>query len=212
MLKYLSLIFLAVNCISLKSQDQKVKVTYQKADNFLLLTAENLTDKDYEFKFDFDLQNLKKVEGGELIKLKAKESAAFIGFELIDNNKRWYYNYTYWTFAFYPDGVLQATANSLGISLEEAQNSIIVFDKDGCSRCDRTLDYLSKKRIPHQIIDITTNGDNNDLMFGFLKENNLNLSTVTTPMVVMGGDVHFNINNLDSFMYEMKKFNKKRNR
>ena len=87
MLKYLYIIFLVVNCIYLKSQSERVKVTYQKADNFVLLTAENLTDKDYEFKFDFDLQNLKKVEGWELIKLKAKESAAFIGFELIDNNK-----------------------------------------------------------------------------------------------------------------------------
>lgn len=211
MLKYLYIIFLVVNCIYLKSQSERVKVTYQKADNFVLLTAENLTDKDYEFKFDFDLQNLKKVEGGELIKLKAKESAAFIGFELIDNNKRWYYNYTYWTFAHYDEGVMQATANSLGISKEEAENSIIVFDLDGCPRCDRTLDYLDKKKIPHHILDITSNDDNNDLMLAFVRELGINMTSVTTPMVVMGGDVHFNINNLDSFMYEMKKYNKKRN-
>ena len=106
--------------------------------------------------------------------------------------------------------MLKATADKLNISLEEAKQAIIVFDKEGCSRCNRTLDYLARKKIPHFILNITKDKESDELMSGFVLETNLNLATVTTPLIVMGGDIHFNISNLDAFMNEMRKFNKKK--
>ena len=81
--------------ISASAQDV-VKTSHERADNFVLVYAENQTDKAYEYRFEFTLRNLKKVEGGELVRVKAGEKSPFIGFEIIDITKRWAYNYKYW--------------------------------------------------------------------------------------------------------------------
>lgn len=204
------IILMAVNSILCFAQDAKVKVSYEREGNFILLYAENITEKDIDYRFEFELTNLKKVEGGELVQIRSQEKVPFLGLEIVDPSKKWRYNYKYWYNVYYPDGAMKATAEMLNLSEEDAAKSIIVFDKDGCSRCDKTLEYLERKKIPHHVLNISESEDNRDLMWGFVHELKLNITTVNTPMVLMGENVHFNINNLDSFMYEMKKFNKKR--
>tara|TARA_R110001592_G_scaffold39371_1_gene129640 strand:- start:5008 stop:5649 length:642 start_codon:yes stop_codon:yes gene_type:complete len=186
------------------------KIEYIKKENLVYLKAKNITEKDYEFKFELTLDNLKVVDMIEKIKIPAGEEKEFAILEPIDKSKKWTYNYKYWHYRYFEGGVFKQIAKSLGLSEEEADNSIIVFDKDNCSRCDRTLNYLESRKIKHHVLNVNEDIENSTMMNYYVAEFGLNLTTITTPMILMGGTVNFNISDLDGFLFKMKKFAKEK--
>ncbi|MFT6053326.1 MAG: glutaredoxin [Roseivirga sp.] len=194
----------------LSSAQNYVKVEHIKKENIIYLTANNTTEKDYEYKFEFTLENLKMVDMIEKIKIPAGEARPFAILALTDQSKSWKFNYKYWHYRYFEGGIFKEIAKTLQLSIEEAENSIIVFDKDGCSRCDKTLNYLESKKIKHHVLNITENKDNAQMMNGYASELGLNLTTITTPMILMGGTINFNISDLDGFLFKMKKFAKEK--
>lgn len=190
--------------------EQTVKVTYKKDMNVVTLMAENITEKNYKYTFNFALQNLKVIEGSEIIEIKAKDTVAFIRFEIIDAKRAWRYDFNYNYVRFYPEGAMAEIAKKLDIEEEVAAKSIIVFDKDGCTRCDRTLDFLKRKKIPHYVLNISEDKENSELMFGYVNDVGLVMGSITTPMVIIEEKAHFNIQNLDGFIQNLRKYRVKK--
>ncbi|OEK02264.1 hypothetical protein BFP97_12375 [Roseivirga sp. 4D4] len=193
-----------------KAQTKTADVKFERVGNHVILTAENVGSKNYSYTFNFALQNLKKVEGSEKVEIPIKEKVSFIKFEIVDPQRPWRYDYNYNYTRYYPNGAMADIAQKLNIDESIAANSIIVFDKDGCSRCDRTLDYLKRKKIPHYVLDISEDPENKELMFGYVNDVGLVLGTITTPMVIVESKANFNIQNLDAFIYSLKKYRVKR--
>ena len=202
-----SLILVSFN---LSYAQDHLKIEYIKKENLVYLKAKNITEKDYEFKFELTLDNLKVMDMIEKVKIPAGEEREFAVLEPIDRSKRWSYNYKYWYYRYFKEGVFKEIAKTLDLTEVEAENSIIVFDKDGCSRCDKTLNYLEARKIKHHILNLDEDRENAALMHGYISELGLNLTTITTPMILMGGSVNFNISNLDAFLLKMKKFAKEK--
>lgn len=201
------LLAISICAISL-AQTQDIKVTHSQSRDSVHLIMENQSHKDLEIKIELKLTNQKGYSKALVKTLKSGESMPLISLGTI-RGKRWTYNYTYWTKRVYSEGKVAEAARLLQLSKEDVENALLVFDKDGCSRCDRTLAYLKKKKIPHSILNITESDDSSDLMYRYLYDAGFNAAVVTTPVIVIKGEVHYSIPNLEYFVGTLKRRLKK---
>jgi glutaredoxin len=208
--RFLITFLIAALSINSTNAQNIVEISRKISSDLIYLSAKNITNNDYDFKFELILKNLKVVDFLENVKIPAGEDLQIAILAPIDFTKKWNYSTKYKYLRYFEKGAFATIADKLELTLDEAKNSIIVFDKDGCPRCDKTLDYLDSKKIKHHILDITEDGDNTDLMFSYVTELGLNITTISTPMVLMGGNTFFNISNLDGFLLDMKKFAKEK--
>jgi len=192
-----------------KAQTKDIELSYTKKADSVYISMTNNTEKDLRVKVELKVTNLtgyrfpisKSVDGGQTVPLITLGTVPLKG---------WTYNYSYWTKREYKEGKFGEAARLLDKTQDEIKNSILVFDKDGCSRCDRTLAYFEQKKVPHHVLNISESQDSDDLMFRYLLDAGFNASVVTTPVLVVDGKVHYSIPNLDFFMNDLRKKFKKR--
>lgn len=95
---------------------------------------------------------------------------------------------------------------------DDINKGIVVFDKDDCSRCDRTTSYLLDNKIPFKRIQIPTAEQRKSGKVPAHLKNNLELlwkimgpvGRFTTPVIVVDGVVSHSHEDLIKFLVKLK--------
>jgi glutaredoxin len=192
---------------TLWSQKKEIEVKYRKSADQVILTATNNTKYDLELTFSLEVKNLKGYK--EPITKVIKSNFSEDIFTLTSSpGKKWSYNYKYFKKIIFNDDLATVVAKKLEIPKEEIENGILIFDKEGCTRCDYTIESLNSKKIPFKVLNITKDRESADIMYQYLSKAGFNLSRVTTPVVIVSGKPHYNIQNLETFVQGLKKYKK----
>jgi pathogenesis-related protein 1 len=86
---------------------------------------------------------------------------------------------------------------------------IEVYTMEGCGRCAYTIEYLNEKNIQYTEFS-TSNDENNSKMWNILyATNKYKGGSITMPVVVINGEVNYNIKDLKGFLTEKLSANNK---
>ncbi len=85
----------------------------------------------------------------------------------------------------------------------ELKKGIVVFSKDGCGKCQYAINYLKEKKIPYQELNISKSEADQKYMWQVLMENGFKDSSVQTPVIMVNGKAHYNMD-IKAFMAELK--------
>lgn len=184
------------------SQEKEVAVSYALTKDSVVFYLKNNMQKQVEITLNLNVTNLRGHNNAPMTRVVAAADSVRLIMLAPVPNARWSYKYTYMR---HYDGDKEAKAiDLLGTTKEEFDSSVLVFDKNGCSRCDRTLAYLDENKVPHHILNISADERNRDLMYQYLIEQGFNASVVTTPVIVIKGKVYYDIPNLSQFLKKIK--------
>lgn len=208
MQKTLLILFLSIFLHGLLYGQAKVKITHQIDDTELTLIAENIADQDFIFRFKFSVLELEEIDIKKKVSIPSGESQPVARYKI--KNIGWSYNYSYKYQRYFSEGTMNVIASKLEMTTEEALNSIVVFDRDDCYRCQQTLEYLEAKKIKHHVLNISEDEENRQLMWACVYDLGYNLSTLRPPMIILGGKTRFNIKDYRAIFKEMRLFAKEK--
>lgn len=89
----------------------------------------------------------------------------------------------------------------------DISKGIVVFSKDGCTRCAFATSYLVDNDIDFKMLNITENEEYNKLMWQKLRENGT-ANNVTMPVILVNGKISHSHKDLQSYITTLKKQNK----
>ena len=82
---------------------------------------------------------------------------------------------------------------------------IVIFDKNECSRCERTIAYCIENNLDFKLLNISGSEDNAILMWQLLEQMGYEEETVQTPVIIVNGKVTYNHEDLDLFLEALPK-------
>jgi glutaredoxin len=85
----------------------------------------------------------------------------------------------------------------------DLSKGVVVFTKTGCSRCNKTVNYLIENNIKYTGLNITENQDINNLMWQKLSENKVS-NEITMPVIIVNGKLTHSHKDLDTFLKKIK--------
>lgn len=89
-------------------------------------------------------------------------------------------------------------------NFEKLNRGIVLFSKEGCSRCEQAKVYFSKNEIVYKEININTTKNGNRLMWKYISKKDSNLQNVKLPVLLVNGKINYNIKNLPVFLKELQ--------
>lgn len=84
----------------------------------------------------------------------------------------------------------------------DLSKGVILFSKNGCSRCSWAINYLNENDIKYTNLNVTENQEYHALMWQKLSENKVT-SAVTMPVVIINGKLTHSHKDLDSFLKKL---------
>ena len=81
---------------------------------------------------------------------------------------------------------------------------IIVYTREGCSRCSFVKKEMKKNQIEFEEVDVNGGSAEADNMWKLLRDTGFTGNTVTMPVVKINGELHYNIKDLAGFIGEIK--------
>lgn len=86
----------------------------------------------------------------------------------------------------------------------ELKKGVVLFSKDGCGKCQYAKNYLKENNIAFQELNISQNTEDQQYMWKALMEGGFNDSSVQTPVIMVDGKIHYNMD-LKAFLAGLKK-------
>ena len=207
MKKILVLLFLSAS-ISSFAQKKNIVFKVKEGNNRVTFYASNKTIFDRSVTLYFN--SIKGLYGYSEPVTKVVPAGKRIEFLVLRFNGKYSYNYSYRS--------KSVATESQEVSWEEkirpfefkkndkVSKGIVVFSKDGCSACRRTMDFFIKNKIDFNFINISKSDENRSLMWKLIREKNKKITRVPTPVVLVEGRLHHSFKDLNKFL---KKLNKK---
>ena len=221
-MKFYPLLILFVLPYSFFAQKGTILVEEVKSDTAIVLIGKNISGQDQ--KIDFQLTS-------SGVKLSRKKSFSDIipanaEIELIrmspQPNKQWSYSYKYshrvirkeppasQPPATHPqpaDDQRKVKAITPIVSeprLPEIDpDKIIVYIKDGCGRCEASVNFLKQHHIEFEELNMKEK-NNREEMTQYLFASGFQGGQFTTPVIIAKGKVHYNIKDLQGFLEGLK--------
>lgn len=206
-MKRIILFFFLLSSLLLTAQKKQVEFQVKKGNDTMLFQGINKSDFDQEVTLYFkSIQGLYGYSKPVTKVIPAKDKIEFLTLRFTG---KYSYKYTF-TSRSKPteqqkkDWETQITSYNFkeGSQLDKG---IVVFSKNGCSRCKLTIDYFAKNEVPFQVINISTNKENSSLMWKTLRNNGEKINRVSTPVILVEGKPHHKFKDLKKFLKELKK-------
>jgi glutaredoxin len=201
------LLLFLVNSFFLAAQKKAVEFQVRKGNNTVTFNAVNKSDFDQEVTFYF--KSIQGLYGYSKPLTKVVPANSKLEFLELRYTGKYSYNYTFRTRAKPTDQQKKDWAAKVvshnfkeGSQLDEG---IVVFSKDGCSRCKLTIDYFLKNDVRFQVINISENKENSQLMWKTLRDHGEKMNRVSTPVILVEGKPHHKFNDLKRFLKKLKK-------
>ena len=98
--------------------------------------------------------------------------------------------------------------SELAPASETNKKGIVVYSKAGCGRCEYLTNYLNENKIPFADLNITTDEAANKEMSTALFASGFKGGSFTTPVIVVDGEVFYNVKDLKGFTSDLAKTHK----
>ena len=206
-MKNLIVFFLFFVSISLSGQKKQVEFQIEKGKNRIVFKGINKSDFDQEVVLYFN--SIKGLFGYSKPITKVIPAKKKVEFVELRFNGKYSYNYSYRTKSK-PTKEQRSAWNAKVASHDfkegsELNKGILIFSKDGCSRCKMSIDYLIKNKIDFQIMNISKHEKYNSLMWKTIRSHGENIQRVSTPVILVDGKLHHNFKDLKGFLKKLKK-------
>lgn len=166
-MKKILLLFFSFITILASSQKKDVEFQVKKGNNRITFKGINNSEFDQEVTLYF--KSISGLYGYSKPITKTIPAKKKINFMELRFNGKYSYNYYFNTKAI-PTQQQKSDWNAKVASHNLTKDSqldkgIIVFSKDGCSRCKLTVDYFIKNDVDFTLVNISESRDNNQLMW-----------------------------------------------
>lgn len=192
------LTFLLISSIAF-SQEKAVEVIYAQDEEGFTFSAKNNRNVQYELTLTITPTNLSGYKD-PIKKLVPANSTVTLTELYFVKNKKGSFEYSY---SFEPrmteNEIAQREkrlAEKSASQISGINQGIVVFSKDGCPRCHFTTTYLLDNNIDFRYINTSEDVDQNRLMWELLKKDNPQLRSVTLPVILVDGEISYNIQDL----------------
>ena len=190
------------------SQQQDVELTSVQEGNKIKVTATNHSKIQQEITVTATIENLKGYDGPITKLLPADKSTEIAVLEMVPN-KQVAFSASY-TFIPKPTDAEIALQDQLlkektVKSLEDMKEGIVLFYQDGCPRCSYVTTYMLNNDIGFKLIDTTSDEKSQILMWDLLRLEKPELKNVTMPVVLVNGQISYDIENLKRFSRDFLK-------
>lgn len=204
-------------------QKNMIEIIEEKQGDKIIVKAKNLSSAEIQLSLELTSKGfgLKSKEVFEE-KIAPKQTQTIV--KLIPQaNKSWSYNIStsYKTLSNTPaasktqernlekNAADVADNNQKGLAQESTieklydKDDIVIYTKDKCGRCHRTITMLKASNIPFKERNITKNKKYHQEISTLLMENDFPGGAFTTPAIISGSELHYNIKDLESFVSEL---------
>lgn len=192
------LTFLLISSIAF-SQEKAVEVIYAQDEEGFTFSAKNNRNVQYELTLTITPTNLSGYKDPIKKLVPANSTVALTELYFV-KNKKGSFEYSY---SFEPrmteNEIAQREkrlAEKSASQISDINQGIVVFSKDGCPRCHFTTTYLLDNNIDFRYINTSEDVDQNRLMWELLKKDNPQLRSVTLPVILVDGEISYNIQDL----------------
>lgn len=209
-MKKITLLFVLISLMSY-AQKHPVEIVSDQSDKGVVISAKNLKDIQYEVTLTVNQKGLRGYKK-PVTKLVPANSVIPMVNLLFIKGKKWSYSTSY---RYAPKPTAQETAARKQKLKEKAlaqsgdiSKGIVVFSKDGCTRCHYVTSYLLDNKMDFKFLNTTENKDYNRLMWSILKEkvpNAAALKSVNMPVVLVNGELSYNMTDLRAFVSSLPK-------
>jgi len=205
---HLFISFLLIISIGYSQKNQVEVLTKKNKDNYVL-SATNHSNVQQEITLTLTVENLRGYKKPVTKLIPAKSTIEIITLTFIKGKGNKYSSkYTYKPkptkeeLAFQGKRLKEKSMEDIG----DITKGIVVFSKDGCSRCHYTTSYLLDNDIDFKLLNTSENKDYNHLMWTLLKEDNpvSSIKTVTMPVILINGKLSHSMKDLKSFVAGLK--------
>jgi len=205
---HLFISFLLIISIGYSQKNQVEVLTKKNKDNYVL-SATNHSNVQQEITLTLTVENLRGYKKPVTKLIPAKSTIEIITLTFIKGKGNKYSSkYTYKPkptkeeLAFQEKRLKEKSMEDIG----DITKGIVVFSKDGCSRCHYTTSYLLDNDIDFKLLNTSENKDYNHLMWTLLKEDNpvSSIKTVTMPVILINGKLSHSMKDLKSFVAGLK--------
>ena len=205
---HLFISFLLIISIGYSQKNQVEVLTKKNKDNYVL-SATNHSNVQQEITLTLTVENLRGYKKPVTKLIPAKSTIEIITLTFIKGKGNKYSSkYTYKPkptkeeLAFQEKRLKEKSMEDIG----DITKGIVVFSKDGCSRCHYTTSYLLDNDIDFKLLNTSENKDYNHLMWTLLKEDNpvSSIKTVTMPVILINGKLSHSMKDLKLFVAGLK--------
>ncbi len=190
------------------AQQQDVELLNSQNDKEFIISAKNNSNIQQEITVTLEVKNVTGYSGPITKLVKANDSLEIVRLTYLSGKQASYAsNYMYKPA---PTDAEIARQNELlkektVKSLEDMKKGIVLFYQDGCPRCSFVTTYMLDNDIDFKLIDTTSDEKNQILMWDLLRLEKPELKNITMPVVLVNGQVSYDIENLKGFSNDILK-------
>lgn len=204
-ISFLKLAVLFLLCFKSFAQEKEIDVVANLVDGNYVISAKNNSDERKEIKIFVTSTEFKV--GPPVVKLVNKgETADFITVKPVKGKMP---KFSYGSsFVSKPTDEELAVKNDklkshIGLATDDLSKGVVIFTKDGCPRCERTLNHLLKKDSNFKFYNTSESPEMNQLMWKTIKEKKAS-EKITMPVVLVNGKLSHSHADLEAFLNSIR--------
>jgi len=208
-MKYLSITFVLVfiSC-SVFAQNSPIKIETEKDHSTIKFFATNNLKQTQEVKLE--LTDTRGIKGysNPISKAVAPGKRTLLTTVSYSGAHSYKMSYGYGSTSSRSMGTstAQKNRNSASNDFGDISTGIVVFEKNGCGRCNMSTDYLLDNNIKFKLINISErDGKGNSLMWDLMRKNGFKGGNIQTPVILVDGELSHSHKNLRKFLTKLGK-------
>lgn len=204
-----SIALIVLLCVFLQgwTQSKNIEFKVDKEPNALVITGYNHTDEALEITLIIKDIKLLKGYTKPIVKIvPPKSNILFVKLTFEYDFYKYKLSYSFKEVETKIDKKI-AAYNKKDYYLKDVSKineGIVVFDDEGCGRCQLVTNYLVANDIDFKIIDLSTGKESTKLMWKIIKEKGADMN-VKAPVIIINGELSHSHKDLKTFLESIKK-------
>lgn len=181
---------------------EHVKILKTQIDGGTKIYAKNLSENEVNLSITFELvnANMDKQQPVEA-SIPANDSILVTTIQQTNKNEKWsykiQYSYTIKTPKLATTDILEHPSIQAATIIDT--NTLVVFTKNGCGRCNLTINHLNSNNIKYTEYN-TSNDANNLALWKTLEAAGFEGNTIKMPVIISNNETFYNIKDLVGFL------------
>jgi glutaredoxin len=173
-----------------------VEILEEETTNHMVFKAKNTLDEPVEITFELSEVRGLEHDGQPIVKLVGPEKTVLVA-ELKKIGGPISYVYGY-------NQVLMPAKIYDPEDFKKFEQGIVVFSRDGCTRCAYATDYLVQNKVDFTLLNFTQLPEYGAYMWDKLREQGVIGNQVGTPVIMVNGRLSHSHENLKQFVKTLK--------
>ena len=208
MKRFLPLASLFVSSLLL-AQAHPVEILSEKSNSGYVLKAKNTAKTQHEIVLTLNVENMKGYKKPIKKLVPANSTVEVVKLSFIKGKvSRYSANFSYVSKPTakeiaYKKKLLKAKESE---EISDLSKGIVVFSKDGCTRCHYVTSYLLDNEIDFIFLNTSENRRYNALMWDLVRQKKpgFTANSVTMPVVLIDGEMSYNMTDLKAFVKSLE--------